>query len=70
MWYVSTVYIAGAVLSYGLFLGYWQGLYPTLASETLSDDRRLSLYCAIVWPAVLIVYVLHSFQIGFKKPRW
>lgn len=56
----ALLWIGCGVLAYGLTFAHFQGKYPTIAIETLPDDRRVATFMAIAGPIGLFVALIQG----------
>lgn len=52
---VALLYLAGAIVSYGLSYAYWRGNWPLIAHMTRAGDTIMATLTAMLWPIFLPV---------------
>ena len=64
---LSIIWIICGILTYGGYIAYFQGYYPTLAKEDCQKDKRWALFFAICGPIGLFAgWVVHGYKHGFR----
>lgn len=61
------IWIASAVVEYGLFFGSVQGKWPSIAKENRLHDRMFALLFALFGPVALFATVFANSMAGIKS---
>lgn len=61
------IWIASAVVEYGLFFGSAQEGWPSIAKETRFRDRVLGLIFALSGPVGLVAIIVANKMVGIKS---